>query len=69
VESGTSAWFPARIVYKIESRDVIDESARRFGALTLSVARRSRALQSGSLRLYLAYAVAALVLVVTLARR
>jgi hydrogenase-4 component B len=69
VESGTSPWFPARIVYQIESRDVIDEGARRFGALALYAARRSRALQSGSLRLYLAYAVAALVLVVTLARR
>lgn len=69
VESGGSPWFPARILYYIESRDVIDDAARRFGAFTLRLARRSRALQSGSLRLYLAYAVAALVLVVTLARR
>ncbi len=69
VESGSSPWFPARIVYRIESRDVVDEGARWFGALALRVARRSRALQSGSLRLYLAYAVAALVVVVTLARR
>lgn len=69
VESGGSQWFPARILYRIESRDVIDDAARRFGAFTLRLARRSRVLQSGSLRLYLAYAVAALVLVVTLARR
>ncbi len=69
VESGASPWFPARIVYRIESRDVIDEGARWFGALALQGARRSRALQSGSLRLYLAYAVGALVLVVALARR
>jgi hydrogenase-4 component B len=69
VESGPSPWFPARIVYQIESRDVIDEGARWLGAFALRAARRSRALQSGSLRLYLAYAVAALVLVVALARR
>lgn len=68
-ESGPSPWFPARILYKIESRDVIDEAARWFGALALYGARRSRALQSGSLRLYLAYALAALVLVFALARR
>ncbi len=68
-ESGPSKWFPARIVYRLETRDLIDESARWFGALTLAAARRSRALQSGSLRLYLAYAVAAMVFVVALARR
>ena len=61
VETGSSSWFPDRIVYQIESRDVVDEVARWFGALAFHVARRSRALQSGSLRLYLAYAVAALV--------
>jgi hydrogenase-4 component B len=69
VETGPSSWFPVRIVYRIESRDVFDEAARRFGALALYAARRSRALQSGSLRLYLTYAVAALAFVVVLARR
>ncbi len=69
LETGSSSWFPARIVYQIESRDVIDEVARRVGALAFYAARRSRALQSGSLRLYLAYAVAAVGVVVMLARR
>ncbi|HEX3458960.1 MAG TPA: proton-conducting transporter membrane subunit [Candidatus Baltobacteraceae bacterium] len=69
VETGASTWFPSRIVYRIESRDVIDEAARRFGAIALYAARRSRALQSGNLRLYLAYAVAALGLVVVVARQ
>ena len=68
VEAG-NAWFPKHIVYTTRSRDVIDETSRRFGALALWTARRSRALQSGSLRLYLAYAVVALVVVVMLARR
>jgi len=54
-EGGASAWFPQRIVYRTESRYLIDEAARRFAALTLRLARRSRAVQSGNLRLYLAY--------------
>ena len=69
VEAGSSPWFPERILYQTESRDVIDEMARRFGAIMLQAARSSRALQSGSLRLYLAYMVTALVVVVALARR
>lgn len=69
VEAGVSPWFPERILYQTESRDIIDETARRFGAIMLRIARRSRALQSGSLRLYLAYMLAAFVVVVTLARR
>jgi hydrogenase-4 component B len=68
VESGASRWFPARIDYRTKSRYLIDESARRFAALTLRLTRRSRALQSGSLRLYLAYAMATLVVVVAIVR-
>jgi len=68
VETGASPWFPVRIRYRTESRYVIDEAARRFAAVTLRLTRRARALQSGSLRLYLAYAVATMILVVVVAR-
>jgi hydrogenase-4 component B len=67
-EGGRSRWFPERIVYRTESRYLIDEFARVLTAGTLRAARRSRALQSGSLRLYLTYAVGALILVVVVSR-
>ncbi len=67
-EMGSSRWFPERILYRTESRYVVDEVARRFAALVLRFARRSRLVQSGSLRIYLAYAVAALIVTVALAR-
>jgi hydrogenase-4 component B len=63
-----SRWFPSRIRYRTGSRYVLDEAARRFAALTLRGTRRSRALQSGSLRLYLAYAMAAFIFVVAVIR-
>jgi hydrogenase-4 component B len=66
-ESG-ARWFPQKIFYFTESRYLIDEVSRRFAAVTLQVARRSRAMQSGSLRLYFAYALAALLLAVVMAR-
>jgi hydrogenase-4 component B len=67
-EMGSSRWFPERILYRTESRYVVDEVARRFAALVLRFARRSRLVQSGSLRIYVAYAVAALIVTVALAR-
>jgi hydrogenase-4 component B len=67
--SGESPWFPRRIVYRTESRYLIDEAARRLSALTLRLARRGRVVQSGSLRLYLAYAVAAMIVAVGAAAR
>ncbi len=69
VEAGASSWFPKRIVYRTESRDIIDETARRFAALMLQFARRSRALQSGSLRLYVAYSLGAVIVAIALANR
>ncbi|MHB8148339.1 MAG: hypothetical protein ACYDGM_13915, partial [Vulcanimicrobiaceae bacterium] len=66
-ESGTH-WFPQRILYRTESRYLIDEVSRAVAAITLRIARRSRAMQSGSLRLYVAYALVALVVTVALAR-
>lgn len=61
-------WFPQTIRYRTESRYLVDEVARAFGALALRTARRARLLQGGSLRLYLAYAVAAAIVVVVVAR-
>jgi hypothetical protein len=50
------------------SRYLIDEVARRFAARTLFLARRTRALQSGSLRLYLLYAAVTLIVTMVFAR-
>jgi hydrogenase-4 component B len=69
VEGGISPWFPSAILYRTESRDLADEAARTFAAVTLRAARRTRIVQSGSLRLYLAYAVLALFVVVVAASR
>jgi hydrogenase-4 component B len=65
---GSSRWFPQRIVYRSETRYWIDDVFRRFAALTMIGARRSRLVQSGSLRLYLAYAIGAMIVVVAAAR-
>jgi len=69
VDIGQPRWFPTRILYRTQSRYLIDEVARRFAAATLKLARRSRAVQSGSLRLYIAYAVIAVAIAVMAARR
>ena len=68
VDTGRSRWFPTRIVFRVQSRYLIDEAARRFAAATLRLARSSRAVQSGSLRLYIAYAVVAVVVAAIVAR-
>jgi len=68
VDGGQSEWFPTRITYHTQSRYLVDEVARRLAASTLRLARHSRAVQSGSLRLYIAYAVVAVVIAVLVAR-
>jgi hydrogenase-4 component B len=68
VDLGSSSWFPQRIVYQTRSRYLADEAARRFSAFVLAFARRSRGVQSGSLRLYLMYAVLTIVLAIVVAR-
>jgi hydrogenase-4 component B len=68
VDGGQPRWFPTRILYRTQSRYLVDEVARRFAASTLRFARHSRAVQSGSLRLYIAYAVVAVVVAVMVAR-
>jgi formate hydrogenlyase subunit 3/multisubunit Na+/H+ antiporter MnhD subunit len=67
IEQGRSPWFPARIVYRTTSRYLIDEAAASFAAFALTWSRRTRIVQSGSLRLYLAYALAAVFIVVLVA--
>lgn len=69
LEGGRSRWFPDRIVYRTSSRDLTDAAARTFAAVTLRLARRTRVVQSGSLRVYLAYAIVALIVVIVVAAR
>jgi len=68
VEGGGSAWFPARIRYAVRTRDVVDEAARRFAALVQRFARRARIVQAGRLRVYLVYAVVAVLVLLVAAR-
>lgn len=67
-EFGFSRWFPTRIRYRTQSRYLIDEGARRLVALVLRWTRVTRGLQSGSLRLYLTYAIATFIFVVAAVR-
>ena len=67
-EGGASPWFPQRIVYRTQSRYLIDEAVRRITGMTLRLANRTRAVQSGHLRLYLAYALVTVVVIVVVAR-
>lgn len=68
IDGGQPRWFPTRIQYRTQSRYLIDEVARRIAAITMRFARGSRAVQSGSLRLYIAYALVAVVIAVMVAR-
>jgi hypothetical protein len=52
----------------MQNRYVVDEVARQFAAATIRFSRSSRALQSGSLRLYIAYAVVAVIVAVIVVR-
>jgi formate hydrogenlyase subunit 3/multisubunit Na+/H+ antiporter MnhD subunit len=65
---GPSRWFPVRIRYTVTTRDVIDESARRAAAFGQRFARRARIVQAGRLRVYIAYAVAAVLVLLVAAR-
>ena len=67
-DEGVSRWFPERITYRTSSRYVVDELVRSLGSIALRLARRSQLVQSGSLRLYLAYAIVAVIVVVVAAR-
>jgi hydrogenase-4 component B len=68
IDESQARWFPTTIVYRTESRYLVDEMVRRIAAAMMRVARSSRAVQSGNLRLYIAYAVAAVIVAVVAAR-
>ena len=65
---GSSPWFPVRIRYAPTTRYVFDEFARNIAATAQRLARRSRIVQAGLLRVYLAYAVVAVLIVLVAAR-
>jgi hydrogenase-4 component B len=67
-DAGGSAWFPLRIRYTVSTRDAIDEVARRVAAFGQRFARRARIVQAGRLRVYIAYAVAAVLVLLVAAR-
>jgi hydrogenase-4 component B len=65
---GTSRWFPVRIRYNLTTRYVFDEVARNVAAFVQRLARRTRIVQAGFLRVYLAYAVVAVLIFLVAAR-
>jgi hydrogenase-4 component B len=67
-DTGASRWFPLRIRYAFSTRYVFDEVARNVAAVAQRLARRSRIVQAGLLRVYLVYAVVAVLILLVLAR-
>jgi hydrogenase-4 component B len=65
---GASRWFPLRIRYAFSTRYVFDEVARNVAAFAQRLARRSRIVQAGLLRVYLVYAVVAVLILLVVAR-
>ena len=68
IELGTSAWFPQLIRYRTETAYVLDQLMRSTSARIMRLSRRGRRVQSGNLRLYLAYAAVVLLAIVLVAR-
>jgi hydrogenase-4 component B len=68
VDIGISRWFPLRIRYAVTTRDTLDESARNVAAFVQRLARRTRIVQAGRLRIYVAYAVVAMLVLLVIAR-
>ena len=67
-DTGGSPWFPLRVRYTVTTRDVIDEIARRVAAFGQRFARRARIVQAGRLRVYIVYAMAAVLVLLAAAR-
>lgn len=65
---GTSRWFPTRIRYALSTRYLFDEAARAVASFVQRLSRRARIFQGGLLRVYLGYALAALVAALAVAR-
>jgi hydrogenase-4 component B len=68
VDVGISRWFPLRIRYAVTTRDALDRSARNVAAFVQRLARRTRIVQAGRLRIYVAYAIAAMLAMLLVAR-
>jgi hydrogenase-4 component B len=68
IEIGSSPWLPSRIGYRTSTAYVFDDVMRWASVRILMMSRRGRRVQSGHLRLYLAYAAAVLVLIVVVVR-
>jgi formate hydrogenlyase subunit 3/multisubunit Na+/H+ antiporter MnhD subunit len=67
-DAGASRWFPVRVRYAVTTRYVFDEAARYVAAAAQRLARRMRIVQAGLLRVYLAYAVVAVLVLLAAAR-
>ncbi len=61
-------WFPSRIVAKTQLRFRIDDVARNIAARIQNIARAMRIIQGGRLRVYLAYALVAVLVMLVIAR-
>jgi hypothetical protein len=68
VDIGISRWFPVRIRYTVTTRDALDDLARNIAAYIQRLARRTRIVQAGRLRVYVAYTVAAVLVLLVAAR-
>jgi hydrogenase-4 component B len=65
---GISRWFPTRIRYALSTRYIFDEGARAVASFVQRLSRRARIVQGGLLRVYLGYALAALIAALAVAR-
>jgi hydrogenase-4 component B len=68
IEIGSSPWLPNRISYRTSTAYVFDDVMRWATVRILMLSRRGRRVQSGHLRLYLAYAAMVLILIVVVTR-
>ena len=68
VETGAAKWTPTRIRYSVRTTDLIDDATRLIGAIIQRFARRTRIVQAGLLRVYLTYAVIAVIVALVVAR-
>jgi hydrogenase-4 component B len=64
IEIGSSPWLPRLIRYRTSTAYILDNVWRGMTARLLIISRQGRRVQSGHLRLYLAYAAAIFILIV-----
>lgn len=67
IEIGSSPWLPSFIRYRTSTAYIFDDVWRGMTARLLIISRQGRRVQSGHLRLYLAYAAAILIVIVVVA--